>query len=638
MDSFFLPGGILDPEEEEDGAPEETTNEVPSLWGGAPPENPWAIETRPSELQSAWNSETCPAGSATASPAAIIGPAVPVAADPTLSQPTVRVNDNLGAPGPIGNASYEPPSFAPGPLHSSDRLRETLHASLVEASVPPVANQHISYPPPQSSQPLPHPSSGFASKNKPGDSAIPPPFRPPPGFTQQPPQTRIREEAPAQPILDEEENEDSIRSDSSVPHELYDRESLSASSLSGSSSIDVDESTATPNTSSMLDETPNNSSFVEDTMKHEISESRDVAVVERTQHVAAKGDREEIAEKSSPTLPEAPQESLKPSKPIPSPRSPLSPNAKARNRRGGKAKRNKPSSTAKTKSTVCHVKKPTPSYMEYVQAAWDWTVGLLQHLWTVLLSGLKAVFVVFKSTASFWKTLFRSCRMILFTLIRTAGVFVSFSVCVVHNAYLEATQEWRVAWYFAVTYFTPHCMSLLMKSVILPHWTPHLVACVVLIGLCRQPYARVSYYSETDGADASSRQNPTNGTAGSDEEKKQETTARDVSKVILRQILFNLPVVFFLEGFSNEIGMVMALDGAGRIITAYIILILRLGMLFSPMAWLCGAIQILVAFNFGNWIPFIDMFVVLVGLASIRYCKFLERCNQAAQDIRAKEK
>jgi hypothetical protein len=84
-------------------------------------------------------------------------------------------------------------------------------------------------------------------------------------------------------------------------------------------------------------------------------------------------------------------------------------------------------------------------------------------------------------------------------------------------------------------------------------------------------------------------------------------------------------------------GTAMALEGSGRLVVAYMILILRLGLLFSPMALLCGAIQVLMA-CYMYWIPFMDVCILLIGLASVRYAKFLEQCNQAARDIRANEK
>ena len=54
VDSFFLPDGILEEDEEE-------VNEQPSssLWSGAPPENPWANEV---PLQTSWNSAAATRG------------------------------------------------------------------------------------------------------------------------------------------------------------------------------------------------------------------------------------------------------------------------------------------------------------------------------------------------------------------------------------------------------------------------------------------------------------------------------------------------------------------------------------------------------------------------------------------------
>lgn len=635
VDSFFLPGGILDPEEEEHEAPEEPTNQESSLWSGAPPENPWANETRPplQEEEHVWD---------TAIPSQLHQP------DVAMALPHgINANNSLRVSDPIGNPSYDPNVLAPGPLHGSALMRETMQTKLAEASngIPLPSHSNAAYPPVQSDLPLAsNGPSHFISNNE--SSSLP--FRPPPGFAlpSQQPTARIiqqpQQEAPVSPILnnddDDDDDDDSIRSDSSVPHELYDRESLSASSLSGSSSV-MDESSlvTTPNTSSIMDETPNTSTHIDNL--DVVSESRNG--VEKPKAVTQEN-REDVAEKSSSQLPEPKAETPEPLSRRPPPSSPVN---KSRNRRGGKAKRNKSNHTAtkqQQQSTVCVAeKKPqTPSFLEYARASADWTAGLLQHFLSVMQTGIQTTIAFFKSTTKFWVSLLRLCQKAVFALIRVAGILVSFSVLVGQNAFLEATQEWRAVSYFAIVYFTPHAMSLLMNVVVLPHWTPHILSCIILYGLCRPPYKKRFYYYPGSGNPSNLQQVPSHVSTRLQDELQQHqggTSARSVSLVILRQMRFNLPMVCVLEGFSHEIGTAMTLQGPGRIISAYIILILRLGLVFSPMAWLCGAIQVLMA-SYLYGVPLIDLIVILVALASVRYAKFLEQCNQAAKDIRAKEK
>jgi hypothetical protein len=75
-------------------------------------------------------------------------------------------------------------------------------------------------------------------------------------------------------------------------------------------------------------------------------------------------------------------------------------------------------------------------------------------------------------------------------------------------------------------------------------------------------------------------------------------------------------------------GVVMTLGGSGQLMSAYILSILRKGLLFSPIAWLGSALQLLVASHL-HWIPWIDLLVVGIGLASIRFSQFLKNCISA---------
>lgn len=603
VDSFFLPDGILEEEEEE-------VNEQPSssLWSGAPPENPWANEV---PLQTSWNTPQ-------------------QQEEPSLLQMSMRAteimplssNNNLGSHGIIGNASYESNEFVSRPLHGSDWMRETLQARLgVASSVPPVTAtpsdlMHLGYPfrsePPSYSMP----------ENGPKSQTLP--FRPPPGFTQtHTPPIRIQEDTT--PTEHDDDNDDSIRSDSSVPLELYDREFLSTSSLSGSSSVDETQSSWTPNTSSVVDETPIATNGSKQHLNDRVKLEPQTKQVSNTLKKENDGERNSNTAEEQTTTKTVNQESKDANiSPKPPPSPPTSPVTKSRNRRGHKARRNKQNNNnnaTENKSTSQHTasqQQQNPSLLENAHAALDWTAGLMEHMLGVIQSGISRVLLIFKSTSSFWKSLLIICVGVFFEMIRLVGVLVSFCVLIFQSAIEEATQEWRIFSYFCIMNYTPHLTKELMETVVLPHWIPHVISCAVVCGLCRGRKQGTATSSSQDDAQAI-------------------PTSHRISQIILRQVRLNLPIVFFIEGFSHEMGTAMALEGSGRLVVAYMILILRLGLLFSPMALLCGAIQVLMA-CYMYWIPFMDVCILLIGLASVRYAKFLEQCNQAARDIRANEK
>ena len=597
VDSFFLPDGILEEEEElKDEAP-------PSLWSGAPPENPWANEV---PLQTSWN--TPQQQQQQEEPPLELSMRAQAATD------IMPVSNSNGSPGIIGNSSYESSGLVSGPLHGSDLMRETLQARIgVGTSVPPAANTPSSGLVLQSNYPFRPEAPSHTIPEKSGATSQTLPFRPPPGFTQQDaPPIRIQQDStpPPTPTDHNDDDDGSIRSNSSVPLELYDREFLSTSSLSGSSSVDETQSSWTPNTSSVVEE--GSKQHLNDTVQREERTKQISNQKERIKENDEKRNGKSAKEQTTTTKTEHQESNDANVSPKPPPTSPVT---KSRNRRGNKARRNKQhNTTTKNESTTLHTtsqsQQKCPSYLDNAHAALDWTAGLMEHMLGVLQCGISRVLLVFKSTSSFWTSLLIFSVGVLFEAIRILGILLSFCILICQSAMEEATQEWRVFLYFVIMNYTPRLTCALMETVVLPHWIPHVISCAVVYGLCR----------------------------GRKQDDTQEIpTAHRISQITLRQVRLNLPMVFFIEGFSYEMGTAMALDPCGRLVVAYMILILRLGLLFSPMAWLCGAIQVLMA-CYLYWIPFVDVCILLIGLASVRYAKFLEQCNQAARDIRAKEK
>jgi hypothetical protein len=218
-------------------------------------------------------------------------------------------------------------------------------------------------------------------------------------------------------------------------------------------------------------------------------------------------------------------------------------------------------------------------------------------------------------------------RQVLFTILRIVGILISIIVLVCKSAILEAFQETRVSFCYAVLYFTPSCLSALMANFVLPHFTPHLVTCAVLYGLCHTIKSENETTQQLQGVEnARSRDNELT-LSKKDKARiassKHETNARQACQTILRQARFNLPIMFLLEGFSNELGAIMSLSGSGRIISAYILTIIQKDLLFSPIAWLSSALQVLIA-TYLHWIPWIDLLILVLGLASVRFSQFLK--------------
>jgi lysylphosphatidylglycerol synthetase-like protein (DUF2156 family) len=96
----------------------------------------------------------------------------------------------------------------------------------------------------------------------------------------------------------------------------------------------------------------------------------------------------------------------------------------------------------------------------------------------------QAVVACYKFMIFFWMRLIRILQRVLFTILYSWGVLISACVLVCKSTLLEAVQETRVSLCYAVLYFSPVCISVLTTNVALPHFTPHLMSCALLYGLC----------------------------------------------------------------------------------------------------------------------------------------------------------
>lgn len=264
----------------------------------------------------------------------------------------------------------------------------------------------------------------------------------------------------------------------------------------------------------------------------------------------------------------------------------------------------------------------------------------LSKIWTSIslhsaqmMATLRLIFqwmVDIKDVLTIWiSQVLLSLRVVLVTITKALILFASFLLQVWKYSLIEAVEEVNVAICYVVFYFMPRFCSLLMEHVNLPHWTPHLLTTVAVFSLCNQikpgplqeESASIFQRAEqsTDDRAKDSSQSLTS------QDPVETETPRDerACKTILQILRYVLPAFFLADGFSSKFGTIMGVSGASRLTTAFMMSLVRKNMVSSPIGWISWAVQVLVATYYPSS-SLLDQVVFVVGLSSIRLIRYLE--------------
>lgn len=181
---------------------------------------------------------------------------------------------------------------------------------------------------------------------------------------------------------------------------------------------------------------------------------------------------------------------------------------------------------------------------------------------------------------------------------------------------------------YLVLYLSPFLSDMLMSNTDCPHYTPHIISNVALYALSMR-LTGLSSIDYASGAPAKrgkpSVRDSNNGvTAASAKpssayipESDRRQLEYDFCHRILRSLRYAIPCSFVLEGFSDANASFAMADAPVRLVLAYLLSLVRHGLLLSPLAWIGWSTQILLA----AYLPggfLLDLFLVVVGLAFIR--------------------
>lgn len=135
----------------------------------------------------------------------------------------------------------------------------------------------------------------------------------------------------------------------------------------------------------------------------------------------------------------------------------------------------------------------------------------------------------------------------------------------------------------------PFFSEFLMTSFSLPRFVPHLIAYTLLLYLCRLPL----HVSQSTGSSA-----PTSNLFGSGNRSNKDCIPSDFATrfchATLNCIQASLPVLCFLEGFENRQPSFLLLSRGERLLVFHLIRIVRESLLFSPVIWIGMITQLMI--------------------------------------------
>lgn len=534
----------------------------------------------------------------------------------------------VGVVGRVGNHSYES-SDRPrpiGPLHDSDRP-----SSERDYLVPPVnadparttaATPVVSAP----QAPLESPfGASAATRDKPDlvlkrqvskdDS-----FRPPPGFENEPPLSQGDKPPEQSEVASTEEptlDQDSVRSNSSVPHDVFDEDksftvsstsSLSASSVEedSSDSQEREPSSEVAESIDVAEEEPPNDQLKEQIIPKEEepgppTESKQISSSTECDGLKPSTSpklRQRKTEKSpKQTIPCRHQDSSITSPSLTNlsmqPRHHHSPPLKAKKSHGRKRTEAKKSSPKVSRPSGAPPKASSVSSPNIVYTTWEslGNMGSMSKPYGLML----------------WQLL---CLGV-FGLVRAVAIAISLFILMCQSAVQEYREQELTATCMSAFWVLPNAIGLFVGLIPFPHWMPQFLSRLAIYFLSF-PKKRPDKTEQTRSI-----------------AKSRTTRSRDremtLSELILFLIRMSLPIIWFVDDFKIQFTGIMGELATTRIIIAFCLEVLRNELIASAVVWMSLTLQVLIA-SHAFPVPSLGYQVLLFvfGLASLRCARTLK--------------
>lgn len=237
-------------------------------------------------------------------------------------------------------------------------------------------------------------------------------------------------------------------------------------------------------------------------------------------------------------------------------------------------------------------------------------------------------------------------HQILSSIVMVVGIFSQSCLILlltVANVFKFATDEssshtiWGVFWsspstscYYVFCLMPSVCDWLMAHVGNLPHFTPHILSNISVYYLCRllsqvsadtlsqrRKNSKRSSSFSTMGISISS--NNTNLA----HQQNSDRFGNEVCQLLLKAIGFALPICFIMEGFSRSNSSFMLMEAQKRMILAYLLSLVKRGLILSPVAWVGWSVQVLLS----TYLPVglvLNSLLYFLGLAFIRLVTMLQ--------------
>jgi hypothetical protein len=162
-------------------------------------------------------------------------------------------------------------------------------------------------------------------------------------------------------------------------------------------------------------------------------------------------------------------------------------------------------------------------------------------------------------------------------------------------------------------YLVPVATDVLMRRVSLPHYTPHLISSVELYWLCHDK--KKQYCTKNKKQRRLDHQN-----------EEDDPLAHDLCKALLQCMCYLIPLNLLLleDCCARPNTSWMMASVTSRLLLAYTLSIVRANLVLSPVAWTGWAVQVLLAAYMPR-IKLTECLLLIVGLANVRLACVLQQ-------------
>mmetsp|Transcript_21041 Transcript_21041/g.51775 ORF Transcript_21041/g.51775 Transcript_21041/m.51775 type:complete len:708 (-) Transcript_21041:1299-3422(-) len=214
--------------------------------------------------------------------------------------------------------------------------------------------------------------------------------------------------------------------------------------------------------------------------------------------------------------------------------------------------------------------------------------------------------------------------------VRNLSMAPSFVRMMSKASLIQALEEPSSGFCYLVLYFLPSWCSSLSENFDVPHWSAHFIITVAVYLVSHPVKPGILHRGEfpvSDVIEALFRNGNHCDYPFIDKDERQAAARKRNERICskcLRVLRYCLPIFCLIDGFSYDGATMIGDSGASRLTTAFMMSLVRRNLAFSPIGWVSWAVQVLVATYLDVWI-LRDTLVLLLGLSSFRLIRYFDQ-------------